>query len=105
MGIAGGAYHLTVSKERNLGRRMKDVGEIGVGGTAIVKHCVGGKSMVHILFSPRIEIEFILQVIDVIFLFVPLHSSTPCNVCHPKYELHDFTYQKKKKKKSPRADP
>ena len=67
MGIAGGAYHLTVSKERNLGRRMKDMGEIGIGGLAIVKHYVGGKSMVHILFSPRIEIEFILQVIDVIF--------------------------------------
>jgi hypothetical protein len=70
MGIVGGAYHLTVS-------RMKEMGEIGVGGTAIVKHCVSGKSMVHILFSPRIKIEFILQVIDVIFLFVP------CTLAHP----------------------
>jgi hypothetical protein len=107
MGIAGGAYHLTVSKERNLGRRMKDMREIGVGGTAIVKHCVGSKSMVHILFSPCIEIEFILQVIDAIFLFVPLHSSTPCNVwpsISRNYII--FTHRKeKKKKKSPRADP
>lgn len=72
---------MTVSEEGNLGcsRRMKDVREIGVRATAIVKHCIGRKSVVRIVLS-GIEIEFILEVIGIIFLFVALDSSTPCNL-------------------------
>jgi hypothetical protein len=82
--------HLTIGKERNLGQRMKDLREIGVRGTTIahvaMEHCIR-ESTLHILFAPSFKIEFVLQVIDVIFFFIPVHSGTPLETFETGFAL------------------
>ena len=72
-------YHLTVGKERNLGHGMKDMRKVRIIGAAIghvaLKHCFS-KSTLHIHFTPPFKIELVVHIVNVVFFFITLNSST-----------------------------